>query len=438
MPKFITGNITKHINKMTLASSIWILAIFIVAFVDMYFLSILWESELIAAVWFAWIIIFLLISVWIALMITMWSLVSRILWEWNKLKAKTIAMSILYFSFFISIPLVILWYIYAKDILLFIWAEWQTLVYALDYFKIILIGMPFMFVWMAATGILRWVWDAKFGMMPTLVAGGVNLVLDPIFIFWFWWWIEWAAAATAISRIAMFWVAFYWAIKHNFLMFCNCIKLKDHLGVILAIFIPAMLTNIATPIWTWYIMKNMSQYWDDVVATMAVMWTMIPILFVYIFGLSWAIWSIIWQNYWAKMYSRVHEVIKKSILISLYYIIWAVILLLISHNLIIDIFWIKWEGIELFKFYTYFIAIFFIFNAILFIWNAAFNVIWKAYLSTITNVLKSIIFLVPLVYLLWNSYWMKWVLFAETLSVFLTGFITLILLKIYLPKNETL
>jgi Na+-driven multidrug efflux pump len=170
---------------------------------------------------------------------------------------------------------------------------------------------------------------------------------------------------------------------------------------------------------------------------MAVMWTIVPILFVYIFGLSWAIWSIIWQNYWAKKYSRVHEVIKKSILISFYYIIWAVIILLISHNIIIDIFGIKWDWIELFKFYTYFVSIFFIFNAILFIWNSAFNVIWKAYLSTITNVLKSIIFLIPLVYLLWNNYWMKWILFAETLSVFLTGFITLILLKIYLPKKET-
>ncbi len=423
---------------MTMASTIGILSIFIVDFVDMYFLSILWESELIAAVWFAWIILFLLVSVWIALMITMWSLVSRTLWEWNKLKAKTTAMNILYFSFFISIPLVFSSYIFAEELLMFIWAKGQTLVYALSYFKIILVSLPFMLMWMTATGILRWVWDAKFGMMPTLVAGWVNLILDPIFIFWFGWWIEWAAIATAISRVVMFVVAFYWAIKHQFLIFCNCFKLKDDIRIILAIFIPAMLTNIATPIGTWYIMKSISEYWDDVVAAMAVMWRLTPILFVYIFWMSWAIGSIIGQNYWAKNYDRVKEVIKKSIIISVYYIIWAITVLLISHNIIIDIFGIEWDWVELFKFYTYYLTIFFIFNAILFIWNAAFNVIGKAYLSTITNVLKSIVLLLPFVYILWNNYGMKWILFAESLSVLITWIITLILLKIYLPKKETI
>ena len=435
MAKFLTWDITKHINKMTMASTIGILSIFIVDFVDMYFLSILWESELIAAVWFAWIILFMLVSIGIALMITMASLVSTQLWEWNKKKSKNTAMSILYFAFFISIPLLLVSYVFARDLLQFIWAEWQTLEYALSYFKIILLSLPFMLIWMAATGILRWVWDAKFGMMPTLVAGWVNLVLDPIFIFWFGWWIEWAALATALSRVAMFIVAFYGAIKHKFLVFCSCFKLKDNITAILAIFIPAMLTNIATPVWTWFILKSISEYWDDVVAAMAVMWRLTPVLFVYIFWMSWAIWGIIGQNYWAKNYPRVYEIIKKSILISFYYIVWAVWVLIISHNFIIKIFWLQWDWVELFKFYSYFLSIFFIFNAILFIWNATFNVIGKAYLSTITNILKSIVFLIPFVYILGNNFWMKWILFSESLSVLITWILTLILLKIYLPKE---
>ena len=129
---------------MTMASTIGILSIFVVDFVDMYFLSLLWQSELIAAVWFAGIILFMLISIGIALMITMWSLVSTQLWEWNKNKAKNTAMSILYFAFFISVPLFITSYIFAEDLLQFIWAQWQTLEYALSYFKIILLSLPFM------------------------------------------------------------------------------------------------------------------------------------------------------------------------------------------------------------------------------------------------------------------------------------------------------
>lgn len=48
MPKFITGNITNHINKMTFASTVGILSIFLVDFIDMYFISQLGESELAA------------------------------------------------------------------------------------------------------------------------------------------------------------------------------------------------------------------------------------------------------------------------------------------------------------------------------------------------------------------------------------------------------
>jgi len=50
MAKFLKGDIFQHIHKMTLSASIGITSIFVVSFVDMYFLSLLGQSELIAAV----------------------------------------------------------------------------------------------------------------------------------------------------------------------------------------------------------------------------------------------------------------------------------------------------------------------------------------------------------------------------------------------------
>lgn len=434
MAKFITGDITKHINKMTMAGAIGIFAIFIVDFIDMYFLSILGESELAAAVWFAGVILFMLVSVGIAMMITMWSIVSKVIWKWDIEKAKKTAMNIFYFTFFFSIPITIFWYIYAQELLWLIWAKWQTFEYALSYFRIVLIGLPFLMLWMSWTGLLRGIWDAKMSMMPTLIAGWVNIVLDPIFIFWFDWWIEWAAWATALSRIALFIVAFYWVFKHEFYTFCSCFGIKEDLREILSIFLPAMLTNIATPIWSGYMMRNLSEYGDDAVAGMAVIGRVIPIIFVYIFAMSGAIWSIIWQNYWAWLHDRVIETIKKSIQIATIYVIWIVTLLILWNWFIIDMFNLKWDGAELMKFYSYFMAIFFIFNAIIFVWNATFNVIGKAYLSTIMNILKSLFLLVPLVYILSIHMWFKGILLAEAISVLITGIITLFLLKSSVTK----
>ena len=138
MAKFISWDISKHINKMTLASTIGILAIFLVDFIDMYFLSLLWESELAAAVWFAGVIMFMIVSVGIAMMITMWSIVSKIIGSWNIQKAKTTAMNVYFFWLLISIPLCLWGYFYGDDLLQLIWAKWQTLEYAKSYFYIVL------------------------------------------------------------------------------------------------------------------------------------------------------------------------------------------------------------------------------------------------------------------------------------------------------------
>lgn len=424
MAKFLTGNITKHINKMTLAWAIGILAIFIVDFVDMYFLSLLWESELAAAVWFAGVLLFMLTSIWIATMITMSSLVSKLIWKWELISAKKISTNIYYFVLILGLPLTLIWYFTAPFFLELIWAKWVTLNYAIDYFKIAVLSYPFMLLWMASNWVLRWIWDAKRSMLPTLVAGGVNIVLDPIFIFVLWMWIEWAALATAISRVSMFVVAFYGVYVHNFLTFHKFSDIKTDIHSILSIFIPAMGTNISTPIWSWYVLKEMSKYGDDAVAWMAVIWRLIPIVFVYIFAMSWAIGSIVWQNYWAGNFERTKDAILKSFYLASAYVVFVSILLFLWNSLVIDMFDLKWDWKTLLSFYSTFIAIFFAFNAIIFLWNSVFNVIGKAKYSMILNIVKSIFLLIPLVFI-WSKYfWMKGILVWESISFVITAILT--------------
>ena len=428
MAKFTTWNITKHINTMTLAWAIWILSIFLVDFIDMYFLSILWESELAAAVWFAGVLIFLLTSIWIALMITMSSIISKVIWKKDESRAKIYAMNIYYFTFFLSIPLTLLAYYFVPDILSLMGASWQTLEYAISYFRIVVLVYPFLLLWMCMAWVLRWVWDAKMSMMPTLIAWGVNIILDPIFIFWFGWWIEWAAIATSASRIALLAVWTYWVWKHSFFTFCNCFGLKNDLKEILSIFLPALATNIATPIGNSFILKLIAEYWDDAVAWMAVIGRLIPVIFVYIFALSGSIWSIVWQNYGAWLYDRVRESIIKAMTIAWIYVLWMTILLVLFNSYLIVLFNLSGEGAMLLWFYSNFLAIFFVFNAMIFVWNATFNVIWKAYISMIMNFLRSIIFLIPLIFFFSWTLWVKLVLIWEALSISLTGMIILFIL----------
>jgi Na+-driven multidrug efflux pump len=216
--------------------------------------------------------------------------------------------------------------------------------------------------------------------------------------------------------------------KHSFFLFCNCFGLKNDLREILSIFAPALATNIATPIGNSFMLKLIAEYWDDAVAWMAVLWRLIPVIFVYIFALSGSIWSIVGQNYWAWLYDRVRESIIKAMTIAWMYVLWMSALLIIFNTYLINLFNLSGEGAMLLRFYGNFLAIFFVFNAMIFVWNATFNVIGKAYISMIMNFLRSIVFLLPFIFFFSWVFWVRWILIWEALSLFLTGCIIIFIL----------
>jgi len=57
--KFLNGNLFRHVSVMSLTASFGLMAVFIVDFVDMVFISILGKAELAAAIGYAGAILFL-------------------------------------------------------------------------------------------------------------------------------------------------------------------------------------------------------------------------------------------------------------------------------------------------------------------------------------------------------------------------------------------
>ena len=74
---FTTGSIPRHIVVMTSASAVGLITLFSVDLVDMYFLSLLGEEELAAAIGFSGTLLFFLTAVGIGLQIAMGALVAR-------------------------------------------------------------------------------------------------------------------------------------------------------------------------------------------------------------------------------------------------------------------------------------------------------------------------------------------------------------------------
>ena len=56
--KFLEGNLFRHISVMSLTASVGLMAVFVVDFVDMIFISMLGKAELAAAIGYAGAILF--------------------------------------------------------------------------------------------------------------------------------------------------------------------------------------------------------------------------------------------------------------------------------------------------------------------------------------------------------------------------------------------
>ena len=74
---FTRGSTMRHIVAMTAASATALLAMFGVDLIDMYFLTLLGEQALVAAVGFAGTLVYFLVSVSIGLQIALGALVAR-------------------------------------------------------------------------------------------------------------------------------------------------------------------------------------------------------------------------------------------------------------------------------------------------------------------------------------------------------------------------
>lgn len=91
------------------------------------------------------------------------------------------------------------------DKLVYLFGCTETLYsYAMDYGRIIIIGLPFVLVGTVFTAIERADGSPKYSMMSLLAGAVTNTILDPVFIFFFQWGVKGAALATIIGQILTF------------------------------------------------------------------------------------------------------------------------------------------------------------------------------------------------------------------------------------------
>jgi len=384
---------------MTGASAVGLLTMFSVDLVDMYFLALLGEQAMVAAVGFAGTLVFFLVSVSIGLQIALGAMVARSEGAHRREQARRYCTSALWFNGAVSVLVSALAWFNLRELLELLGATGATLDFALRYAAILLPSMPILVLGMSMAAGVRAVGDARRSMWATVIGSLVNAALDPLFIFTFGWGLEGAAVASVVSRVvtlAIAWHALH--VVHRLPCRINWKEFREDIRPILAIAGPAVLTNLATPLSNGFVLRTMSEFGDSAVAGAAIMGRVTPVAFAAIFALSGAVGPIIGQNAGAGRYDRVRSTLANALAFNVAYVALVWLLLAVSAEGLVAAFSASDQAADLVVFYCYFLGWAFACNGCLFVANASFNNLGHPHWATLFNFGRAVLGTVPAVY----------------------------------------
>ncbi|HOI72229.1 MAG TPA: MATE family efflux transporter [Methanobacterium sp.] len=139
------------------------------------------------------------------------SLIARCIGAVNKQKADNAAMHAIILAIVVSVILTIVLWISLPFILQAVGAG-STIGLALEYGEVVFGGLIFLIFSSVASGILRAEGDVNRPMYAVAVTTILNVILDPIFIYYFGWGIAGAAWATILSSSISCAIMIYWMI----------------------------------------------------------------------------------------------------------------------------------------------------------------------------------------------------------------------------------
>lgn len=196
----------------------------------------------------------------------------------------------------------------------------QVLPYAIGYMRIIFWGAVFQIVSIGLNNFLRADGQPKLAMVTMFMGAGVNIILDPVFIYVFDMGMAGAALATILSQfISMVWILTYFFSKrsHHPIRLKNMVLKWGTAIRITALGLPNFLLQLGNSVLNVVLNMTLLSYGGDIaVSGMGIVNSIQTILLMPITGLVQGAQPIVSFNFGAKKFNRVRETQKYAILIA--------------------------------------------------------------------------------------------------------------------------
>ncbi len=377
----------RHVAVMTATGSIGLVAIFAVDFLSLFWVSRLGVQSLKAAVGYASQLQFLAMSVNIGFTIAISATVSRALGAGDRPRARRLAASGLSIAGLAAAALSALLFVFRDSALAtLLHAHGEAATVASRFLAITIPANVPLALGMALSGVLRAAGDARRAMYVTLSGGLLTAVTDPTLIFGFGLGVYGAAWATVISRLMLLGVGAYGAIAvHNLVGAPRARDARGDLAPIMAIGMPSIMANLATPVAAVYVTRVWSDFGEAAVAGGAIVDRVIPLAFGVIFALTGSIGPIIGQNFGAKLIDRVRRAITDALVLSVGYALIAWACLAIAAPWIVAAFDAQGAAAAFVTFFCRFGVAAWVFVTCLFVANTVFNNLGFPVLAMVFN-----------------------------------------------------
>lgn len=231
---------------------------------------------------------------------------------------------LLIFSFLIMI----FFYIFKTPILWAFGASKETFAYADSYLSIYLVGTLFVLVELGLNYFINSQGFATIGMMTVLLGAITNIILDPLFIFYFDMGVSGAALATVFSQLlSAIWTFQFLTSKRTILKLkLSCMKLRWHyVKRIFSLGTAGFMMGINNSIVTIVCNSTLQIYGGDLyVAIMTIINSIREVTSLFGQGIANASQPVLGYNYGAKEYKRVIDGIKFTTItaLALMLIVW--------------------------------------------------------------------------------------------------------------------
>ena len=245
------------------------------------------------------------------------ALTSIRLGQGNKRAAELILGNVVLLNVVMGVAFMALGLIYLDDLLYMFGASDDSIPYAREFMRVILIGNVITHLYLGLNNQLRVTGYPQKAMHTMLLSVVLNLVLCPLFIFVFKWGIAGSAWATVIAQtVALGWQLHHFSNRQNFLSFrrdsfrFNWDIVRGTLSIGMAPFIMQCCACVVVI----FVNNTMQDYGGDlaigaygIVNRVAFLFTMV------VMGLNHGMQPIVGYNYGAKNYERVRRILFMTI-----------------------------------------------------------------------------------------------------------------------------